>query len=307
MTNPPVGVPTSYRHPHRESWIRCQRCDKSICPDCMNDAAVGFQCPDCVAEGRKSVRQATAAYGGARSTNPALTSQVLIGINAVIWIAIMATGRYGSWLYQHFALQPTGSCRESDGSYYPFITDSATCTSGATAQWVLGVHDGAYWQLLTSMFTHVEPWHLGFNMLALWVLGPQLEQVFGRTRFLAIYLLSGLSGSVAVYWLSAEAGSTVGASGAIFGMMGALVIVGLKVGGQLQGLLMWIGINVALTFTLSNVSWQGHFGGLAGGALIAAVIAYAPKGRRTQLQVIGLSAVGVALIAATLVRTLTLS
>ncbi|KRA39113.1 MULTISPECIES: rhomboid family intramembrane serine protease [unclassified Nocardioides] len=307
MTNPPVGVPTCYRHPDRESWIRCQRCERSICPDCMSDAAVGFQCPECVAEGRKSVRQATAAYGGARSTNPALTSQVLIGINALVWIAIMATGRYGSWLYEHFALQPTGSCREDDGSYYPFITDAATCTGGATAQWVHGVQDGAYWQLFTSMFTHVEPWHLGFNMLALWVLGPQLEQVFGRARFLAIYLLSGLAGSVAVYWLSAEHGSTVGASGAIFGMMGALVIVGFKVGGQLQGLLLWIGINVALTFTLSNVSWQGHFGGLAGGALIAAVIAYAPKGRRTQLQVIGLGAVALALVAATVVRTLTLT
>lgn len=306
MTNPPVGVPTCYRHPDRETGIRCQRCEKPICPDCMNPASVGFQCPSCVAEGHASVRQARTAYGGVRTTNPGFVTLVLIGINAAVWMLITATGRYSSKLFEWFALVPVGSCREDDGSYYPRVPEQV-CSSGQTAHWVDGVSDGAYWQLLTSMFTHVEPWHLGFNMLALWVLGPQLEAILGRSRYLALYLLSGLAGSVCVYWLSAEQSSTVGASGAVFGLMGALVVVGLKVGGNVQSLLMWIGINVALTFTLSNVSWQGHFGGLAGGALIAAILAYAPREKRTEVQVAGLSAVGVLLVVATVVRTLALS
>ncbi len=272
----------------------------------MREAAVGFQCPDCVAEGRRSVRQARTAYGGQISANPGVVSMVLIGINVVVWVAVMATGRYGGRLYELFALAPAGSCRESDGGYYPFV-DQASCQAGATAHWVDGVSDGAFWQLLTSMFTHVEPWHLGFNMVALWVLGPQLESLLGRGRYLALYLVSGLVGSVTVYWLSAEQTTTVGASGAIFGLMGALVVVGLKVGGNVQTLLVWIGINVVLTFTLANVSWQGHFGGLVGGAAIAAVLVFAPKERRTTVQAVGLGAIGVALVVAAVLRTLALA
>jgi len=306
MSNPPVGVPTCYRHSDRETWIRCQRCDRPICPDCMREAAVGFQCPDCVAEGRKSVRQATTAYGGRISGNPGAVSIALIGINVVVWVAIMASGRYGSRLYDLFALTARGSCRENNGGYYPFV-DKVSCDAGTTAHWASGVSDGAPWQLLTTMFTHVEPLHLAFNMFALWVLGPQLEALFGRGRYLALYLLSGLAGSVVVYWLSAEQTPTVGASGAVFGLMGALVVVGLKMGANIQSLLLWIGINVVLTFTLSNVSWQGHFGGLAGGAAIAAVLVRAPKERRTAVQVAGLSAIGAVLVVATVLRTLTLA
>lgn len=306
MTNPPVGVPTCYRHPDRETWIRCQRCERPICPDCMNDAAVGFQCPSCLAEGRKSVRQPTAAYGGTPSANPALTSIVLIALNAVVFVAITAAGRYSGRLYDLFALAATGSCREGDG-YYPDIPNATICDGGASARWADGVSDGAFWQLLTSMFSHVEPWHLGFNMLALWVLGPQLEMVLGRARFLAAYLLSGFAGSVAVYWLAGEQTSTVGASGAIFGLMGALVVIGFKVGGQVQGLLFWIGINVVLTFTLPNVSWQGHFGGLLGGALVTAILVYAPRQRRTTVQAVGLGVFAVVLVLATLARTAVLA
>jgi membrane associated rhomboid family serine protease len=306
MSTPPVGVPTCYRHSDRETWIRCQRCERPICPDCMRDAAVGFQCPDCIAEGNRSVRQAKTAYGGRITGNPGVVSIALIGINVVVWVAIMATGRYGSRLYDLFALAARGVCRESNGAWYPFL-DRASCSTDTTGRWADGVSDGAVWQMFTTMFTHVEPLHLGFNMLALWVLGPQLEALFGRGRYLALYLLSGLAGSVAVYWLSGEQTATVGASGAVFGLMGALIVVGLKVGGNIQGLLFWIGLNVVLTFTLPNVSWQGHFGGLIGGAAIAAVLVFAPKERRTALQVAGLTAIGAALVVATVLRTIVLS
>jgi membrane associated rhomboid family serine protease len=306
MSTPPVGVPTCYRHSDRETYIRCQRCDRPICPDCMREAAVGFQCPECVAEGRRGARQAKTAYGGRIAANPGAVSIALIGINVVVWVIIMATGRYGSRLFELFALAPTGSCREGNGGYYPFVNQAA-CEAGTSAHWAGGVSDGAYWQLLTSMFTHVEPWHIAFNMIALWVLGPQLEQLLGRGRYLALYLLSGLAGSVAVYWLAAPQTPTVGASGALFGLMGALVVVGIKIQANVQSLLVWVGINLVLTFTLPNVSWQGHFGGLVGGAVIAAVLVWAPRERRTAIQVAGLGAIGALLVVATLARTLVLA
>lgn len=304
MTNPPVGVPTCYRHPDRETWIRCQRCDKPICPDCMRDASVGFQCPSCVSEGRKSVRQPTAAYGGQPSRNPALTSIVLIVVNAAVWLAITLTGGLTSRLGDLLALRARGVCFDGDAA---ILTSKAACDAGASATWVPGVHDGAYWELVTSMFTHVQPLHLVFNMLALWFLGAQLEQVLGRARFLAVYFLSGLAGSVSVYWLAGEFSATVGASGAIFGLMGALVVLALKVGARPQELLLWIGINVVLTFTLPNVSWQGHFGGLVGGAVVAALLAYAPRERRGAVQAGGLIAIGVLLVVATLLRSVALA
>ena len=115
---PPAGVPTCYRHPDRETYIRCQRCDKPICPDCMRDAAVGFQCPDCVKAATKGSRQNRAMYGGERSADPRLTTYVLIGINAVVWLAITATG--GRDLV---AGRPAGAARRPGGATWPTARD----------------------------------------------------------------------------------------------------------------------------------------------------------------------------------------
>ena len=159
-------------------------------------------------------------------------------------------------------------------------------------EFVDGVADGAFWQLLTSMFTHVELWHIGFNMLALYVLGPQLETMLGRARFLALYLLAGLVGSATVYWLAQEQSVTVGASGSLFGLMAALLVVAVKVRGDVQGLLTLVAVNVAITvFGRGFISWQGHLGGFVGGLLLAAVLVYAPRTRRTAWQVAGLALV----------------
>ncbi|WP_426247216.1 rhomboid family intramembrane serine protease [Nocardioides sp. LHG3406-4] len=311
MTEPtaPAGVPTCYRHPDRETYISCQRCGKSICPDCMRDAAVGFQCPDCVAEGAKSTRSGRAAYGGRRSGDPTLTSKVLIGINAAVWLLVVATGGAGSRLYDVLALLPAGRCvpSGSSGQYFPGVSEAA-CVNSATAQWIPGVADGAVWQLLTSAFLHVEIWHIGFNMLALWVLGPQLEAALGRARFLALYLLSALAGSTLVYLLAAPQGSTLGASGAVFGLMGGLLVLAFKVRGNVSQLLMWIGINVAITVVGRGfISWQGHLGGLVGGVLIAAIIVYAPRPRRGAVQAVGLGALTAVLAGLVVARTLALT
>ncbi|MEQ6899918.1 rhomboid family intramembrane serine protease [Nocardioides sp. YIM 152588] len=305
MTEPTAGVPTCYRHPDRESYIRCQRCGQPICPDCMNEAAVGFQCPSCVAEGAKATRAGRTTYGGIRSSQPGSTSIMLIAINVAVWVAVMVTGGARSRLVDLLALTPVGQCTSvaNPGAYYPGIGTQTVCDAIGDGRWYPGVADGAYWQLITSAFMHVQPWHIGFNMLALWFLGPQLEHVLGRARFLALYLVSALAGSVAVLWLSNEYQSTLGASGAVFGLMGALLVIGTKARADVSAIWGWLAINVLLTFVVSNVSWQGHLGGLIGGALVAAALAYAPRGpRRATVQWAAIAVLVVVLGAAAAVR-----
>jgi membrane associated rhomboid family serine protease len=301
----PVSPPVCYRHPDRETWIRCQRCDRPICPDCMNSAAVGFQCPNCVKEGARTMRTGRLPYGGAPSANPALSSIGLIILNLAVWLSISAGGGGGSGLLDKLALLPGGRCAAGNG-YFPGATQS-TCT-GTAVHWVSGVADGAYWQLATSVFSHVQVWHIAFNMMALYFLGPQLEMVLGRARFLAVYLLSGLAGSTAVMWLADEHTQTLGASGAIFGLMGALLVVGMKVRANVQQLVFWIGLNVVITITGSSyISWQGHFGGLIGGALLAAAVVYAPRKGRSTFQWTAMAGFAVACLALVAVRVAALS
>ncbi len=295
-----TGVPTCYRHPDRETWIRCQRCEKPICPDCMRDAAVGFHCPDCVKEANKGSRQNRAMYGGERSADARLTSYVLIGINVFIWLAVVATGWKNSELISRLALVPKGTCESlSSSGYYPSAVGEQLCTLGTQGDgsWVPGVADGAVWQLITSQFLHVEIWHIAGNMLALWMLGPQLEAVLGRMRFVALYLLSGLAGSVAVLWLSGPSGLTLGASGAIYGLFGAYAVIAHKARGDLRSIATLLAVNLFITFAIPNISWQGHLGGIVGGALIAAVIAYAPRARRSLVQGLGLAGFLLVLVA----------
>lgn len=288
-------APECYRHPGRETWIRCQRCERPICPDCMNDAAVGFQCPDCVREGAKQTRSGRAAYGGNRSSNPALTAGTLIGINVFVWLLITVTGGKSSAWVDRLALTPQGRCTvpEDPSYFYPLATE-ATCESRWQGDWQAGVADGAWWQLITSAFTHVEIFHILFNLLAVWFLAPQLEAALGRVRLLAVYLGSALTGSAAVMMLGGASDTTLGASGAVFGLLAALVLMVRKVGADVTPLLAWVAISVVMTFMTPNISWQGHLGGFVGGALIMAGIVYAPRERRGLWQ--ALAVTGVVLI-----------
>ncbi len=285
-------MPTCYRHPGRETYIRCQRCDRPICPDCMRDASVGFHCPSCVAEASRTVRSAQAAYGGKPSDDPRVTAQVLIGINALVWLLISATGGAASVWVDRLSL---------------WRQDVVLSTGGGGVVRIHGVADGALWQLVTSMFTHVEIWHIGFNMLALWFLGPPLEAALGRARFLVVYLGAGLVGSTLVYWLAPINVSTLGASGCVFGLMGALLVLTLKVRGNVQQILMWIGINAVITVAgRGAISWQGHLGGFVGGILLTLVLVYAPRPRRVTWQVAGVAAMSVVVLVALVARTLQL-
>jgi membrane associated rhomboid family serine protease len=271
----------------------------------MRDAAVGFQCPSCVAEGHKDTRSARTPYGGTRPTRYGFVSRILIGINAAVWLLILLTGWTTSPLIYRLALVPRGVCVATDhaGNIYPRADTEALCATTPDGKWV-GVAAGDYWQLVTCMFTHVEIWHIGFNMLALWVLGPQLELMLGWRRFLGLYLLSGLVGSVVVYWLSDPTTPTLGASGAIFGLMGALLVLALKVKADVNQLLVWIGINFAITFFARGyISWQGHLGGFLGGVVLAWLLAYAPRERRTAWQGAGFGAVTLLVLIGVALRT----
>ncbi len=272
----------------------------------MRQASVGFQCPECVSKGSRETRAGRTAYGGARSGNPALTSMVLIGVNAAVWLLVVATGWRTSPVVDWLSLHARGLCNAGDGrNWYPGVVDQATCQS-IPAEWVPGVSDGAVWQLLTSTFLHVDVWHIGFNMIALWFLGPQLELAIGRARFLALYLVSGLAGSALVYWLAGEQTSTLGASGSVYGLMAALLVVAFKVGGQVQTILTWIGINVVFTI-VGGFSWQGHLGGFLGGSAIMALLVYAPRKYRPQVQLGGLALVAVVVLVAIVARSAVLA
>ena len=299
--------PTCYRHPQRETWIRCQRCEKPICPDCMREAAVGFQCPDCVSQGAKASRQHQGAYGGQRSADPRLTTFVLMGLNVAVWLAVMATGATHSRLLQRLALRGDGACFDQGmREWYPRATEDL-CQRIAGTVWVDGVSSGDWWQPVTSAFTHVEVWHVGLNMLGLYFLGPMLEGVVGRVRFLAIYLGSALTASAAMLWLANPHTYTVGASGAIFGLMGAILVLAHKVRANLQQIGMWVVLNFVITFTVGGISWQGHVGGFVGGVVLAAIVAYAPRPRRETWQWLGISLVVALAVGASALRAVQLA
>jgi membrane associated rhomboid family serine protease len=256
----------------------------------MRPASVGFQCPTCVQEGARTTRSGRTAYGGRRSDNPALTSQVLIAGNVAVWLLILATGWRTSPLIDRLALLPQSAFDVRSG------------------QVITGVADGAPWLLVTSMFAHVDLFHIGLNMLALYSLGPGLEAAVGRTRFLLLYFLSGLAASATVMWLSDPNSQTLGASGAIFGLMGALIMVALRVRGDVRSILTWVAINFLITVVFASfISWQGHLGGFVTGLLLGGVIAYAPRERRTLWQAVGICMITVLVAAAVVARVAVLA
>jgi len=236
----------------------------------MNSAAVGFQCPSCVKEGAKSVRAAKTPYGGLRVGNPTLITSILLGLNVAVWLAIQAAGGGDSVLASKLAIVPNWGVRPAE--------------VGESAEIVDGVAHGAWWQVLSSAFTHIQFWHIALNMIGLYMFGPVLEQLLGRLRFVTLYLVSGIAGSAAVMLFSNQHGGTVGASGALFGLLGAMAVVAFKSGGDYQGLLSLLAINLLITFTVPGISWQGHLGGLVGGTLVAVGMVYAPRARRSLVQ-----------------------
>ncbi len=272
--NLPASDYRCYRHPDREAYISCQRCERLICPECMNDASVGFQCPSCIAEGAKSVRAPRTIAGGAVSGRDGVVSMTLIGINVV------------AFLHPDRDRRPTAA-----GS-----TSTARCRAMSVAV------DGDYWRLLTSAFLHAGILHIAFNMYALYLFGPFVERALGTWRFIAAYVTMAIFSSVFVYILTAPGTVTIGASGAVFGLFGMALIFLLKAKQDVSTLLVLLAINAFLS-TQGNISWQGHLGGFIVGCLLGLAFAYAPRDRKQIIQVAVFAALWIGIVAAIVVRT----
>lgn len=268
---PQQEVPVCPRHPDRVSYVRCQRCGRPACPECQRPAAVGIQCVDCVKESSRNVPTPRTIFGGvARQGKPILTFSI-IGACAVL-----------------FLLQ----------NVVPGLTGALAYAPAYTSEFL----PPEPWRMLTAAFLHSTGFllHIAFNMYALWIMGQALEPLLGRARFLALYLLAAFGGSVAVLLLSNPLQSVVGASGAVFGLFGAMLVVQRRRGGDVRQLVVLIAINGVLGFVVPGISWQAHLGGLLTGAAAAAIIAYAPKGsNRTLIHWGGLAGLALILVALT--------
>lgn len=171
-----------------------------------------------------------------------------------------------------------------------------------------GVAEGQWYRLVTSMFLHQEVWHIAFNMLGLWWLGGPLEAALGRARYLALYLLSGLAGSALTYWLAAPNQGSLGASGAIFGLLGATAVLMRRLNYDMRPVLVLLALNLLFTFNpWGGIAWQAHVGGLIAGTLIAIAMVHAPRERRTLVQYGTCALVLVAVVLIVVARTAALT
>ncbi|MFC7342522.1 rhomboid family intramembrane serine protease [Saccharopolyspora griseoalba] len=271
----PAQLPGCVRHPDRPTGLRCVRCDRPACPECLRDASVGMQCVDCVAEGERTTRRPMTVAGAQLREKPMLVP-ALIAVNVVIFaITALQAGsmrNYGSALFADFAMLP--------------ITVAA----------------GQWWRLLSSGFLHIGLVHLAMNMIALWVIGRDLELLLGRFRFAAVYALSLLGGSVGVFLFGAADAPVAGASGAIYGLMGGIAIAAMRLKVSLKPVLVVIALNIVLSITIPGISLLGHLGGLVLGTAATAALLYAPRQNRAMVQAGALAGLLVLLIAVVITR-----
>ncbi len=273
MTNAPVSSANyCYRHPDRQSFVLCQRCGRTICPQCQTQAAVGVHCPECVREGRASVPRSAPRLATAlrSSTGLPVVTYALIALCIIVYVV---------------QLLPNSPATNALLYYPPFTYTEP-------------------WRMVTSLFVHSPGslLHIGFNMISLFIVGPILERLIGRARFLALYLVSGFGGSVGVLLL-APTTPVLGASGAIFGLLGAFFVLQRGLGGNSVQILVLIGINLVIGFLPgSNIAWQAHVGGLITGAAIAFVYLRTRRTTQRRTQVLLVAAVFAALVAITVFR-----
>ena len=254
---PGAGASVCVRHPDRPTRLQCTRCDRPACPECLREASVGQHCVDCVRQDARAAPRARTVTA-ARPGRPVVVL-TLIAVNVLVFvITVVAAGsvsdNYDSTLFDRLWLVP--------------------------AQ----VSDGQWWRLVTSGFLHFGLLHLASNMFALWVLGREVETVLGRGRLLAVYLVSLLGGSASVMLFSGAMSQTAGASGAVFGLMGALAVLLYRLrlpAGQAIGLIV---LNIAISVVLPGISLTGHLGGLLVGAATTAGLVYVPNAARRSVQ-----------------------
>ena len=256
---------TCFRHTDSEAYVSCGRCDRTICPDCMISAPVGFQCPECVASANVAVPKTK--FGGSFNSVPKVTRAILITCVSIYVLSLLLGG---------FALS------------FGMIP--------------IAIAQGEWWRLFTSTLLHGSILHLLFNMYALYWLGPQLERSLGHVRFAALYVMSALGGSVASYWFSDVRTISVGASGAIFGLITATIVIGREMRADVSQLIVLLGLNVVIGFLQPGIDWRAHFGGAVTGAAVAFVYTKGTRLNRDQIHRIGVAGIFVVLVLATLVR-----
>jgi membrane associated rhomboid family serine protease len=278
--------PVCYRHPDRETWVSCVRCGRHACPDCLRQAAVGQQCLECVRGASQGTRQPRTAFGG-RLTSGATVTWTLVGINVALFLVELAMPSLAkSWGLLGYAQFSEGQPMQgiASGQWYRLITSAFL--PPATGLGGLGFLD------------------ILFNMWALVAVGPSLEQLLGRVRFLAVYLLSAIGGGVAFFLLADNTVLALGASGAVYGLFGAWFVVARKLHLDVRGIVTIIAINLAFSlFYRSTIAWQDHIGGLIVGALITAAFAYAPRKNQVALQVAAAVAVVAILVVLVIYRS----
>lgn len=238
-----------YRHPDRQSFVLCQRCARTVCPACQTAAPVGVICPECMAQARAAMPRRRHPLATRLLASGAPVTYAIIGVTAVVYLAqfLLSLVLGGQDLVQYFLLFNSAFIAEADR--YGFEP----------------------WRAFTVSLVHGGLLHLLFNMLSLWIFGRALEQVYGAWRFLVTWVVSVLGGSLAVVILSPEV-SVVGASGGVFGLLGAYFTVMRKAQMQTRTLLILIGLNLAGGFLLPGISWQAHVGGLLAGLACGALM-----------------------------------
>jgi membrane associated rhomboid family serine protease len=262
-----------YRHPRAETAVSCSNCGRPICTDCMVFSAVGIKCPECAGTPKGAKRAATRVRSAAGSRTEFMVTNAIIVVNVLVYL-VQATGG--------------GTLTNPSGEIFQ---------KGFLRAYEVGAGD--WWRLVTNEFLHGSPIHLFFNMLMLWWFGRPLEALLGRGRFLAVYFLSILAGSAGALLVSPDV-ATIGASGAVFGILGAgLVLERNRIDVFGGSALFVIILNLAFTFAVGYVSIGSHVGGLIGGALAVLVLArwgrgHAIYGRIDALAVAGL--VGIAVV-----------
>ncbi|GHF93949.1 rhomboid family intramembrane serine protease [Streptomyces filamentosus] len=260
------GTPHCYRHPGTETGIRCTRCEKPICPECMISASVGFQCPDCVRTGSGTghaagANQARTLAGGRVRSDDRLVTKILIGTCVLVYGLVLVLG---DRLVDELVL--------IGYAYNPLLGE------------VVGVADGEWYRLLTSTVLHQEPWHILFNLIGLWVIGGIVEPELGRSRYALLCLVSGLSGSVLAYVVAAPNQPSLGASGIVYGLIGAWAVLARRRRHDMRPVALFVALSLVMTFTRPGISWEAHVGGLVAGALLTFALVQAPRARRELIQ-----------------------
>jgi membrane associated rhomboid family serine protease len=289
-----------YRHPDRQSFVLCQRCLRTICPECQTQGAVGVICPECMAEQRasqspaqrKAERRWTRGPSAAVSVGsgrPVVTLSI-VAVTALVYVITLIPGGIGDVMRAYLAFYAPALYPDIGGRFEP-------------------------WRLVTAALVHANFLHIALNMLTLWLMGRILEPLLGAWRFLVLYVLGAVGGSVAA-GLLAFTTPVVGASGAIFALFGALLVIGRHLGGSIRGIAILIAINFALPFVLAivpaittgsfatalasvQISWQAHLGGLIAGLAVGFIYARTRQRRQRTLQIwllVGFTVVMLALL-----------